>query len=122
MKNGKLENKIWWFIYNQVGVHPDDYSIDWSTPETVEKSLQDADLGDWEVPKEWTGPEMSFTRFCMEAAKNSILVDKKFAFRCAMFSREVRELWENGDPADAPQVDNEVMIQAQKLGSKFVVK
>jgi hypothetical protein len=114
---GKLENKIWWFIYNEVQVHPDDYSIDFTSPQTVEASLKSEGLGEWEVPKGEAKPDQTFTAFCTEAAMNSILVDKDLAFRHAMLSPKVKELWENCDPADAPQVDNEILAS---VGGRLV--
>ena len=118
--DSKLENKIWWFIYEVVGVHPDDYDIDFTSPESVEESLKSLDLGEFEVPRVG-GPSVSFARFCMEAANNSILVDKTFAYSCAKKSKEVKKLWEEGDPSDAPQVDNEVLAIAHQRSGGFKV-
>ena len=116
--DSKLENKLWWFIYNTIGVHPDEYDIDFTSRDSVLKSLEDEDLGSHpEILHLTDKPDESFHVFCMKAAQNSILVDKTFAYRCAWKSLKVKLLWEECNPADAPEVDNEILMEAERGGA-----
>jgi hypothetical protein len=118
--NEALGNKIWWFIYDEVGVHPDDHDIDFSTPGSVEDSLKSEGLGDWEVPRVAT-PDLTWGEFCIEVAKNSILVDKGLAEYCAKRNPRVKALWKDCTPPDAPEIDNEVLAFATMGRSVSVV-
>lgn len=103
----KMENTLWWFVFNEVGVHPDDYHsrLDLSSPESLEVSLKKEGFGDFKVPTE---PVIhgTFKEFCREVAKYSPIVDKTFVYWVAYKCDEVKRLWEECNPADAPEVED----------------
>jgi hypothetical protein len=108
MSDTTTETFLFWFVYNEVGVHPDDYDLDLSSASALEKTLKGEGLGEWEVPTEAVR-DGNFTQFCTKVALNSILVNKELAFKKAMLSKDIKRLWEEYNPADAPEVDNALM-------------
>ena len=106
-----MENKLFWFVYNEVGVHPDDYALDLASPEALEASLLAEGLGEFTAPRETT-PEGTFQEFCKSVAEHSILVNKHLAYITAFTSRKVRKLWEECNPSDSPEVGEVIFATA----------
>jgi hypothetical protein len=105
----KLENKTWWAIYNEAGVHPDECEIDFASPETVEASLK-AEGIDFTAPRS-NKPDQRYKEWIVDVVNASCYVDKELILMRILHDKNVQKMWEQCEPSDSPQLD-EVIHEA----------
>lgn len=113
--NSKMETKVWNWIYNSAGYHPDDLMIDWDSIEAVKQSLRDQDIELDGFPTD-DKPLYSHMEYCKAVAECSSLTDKTFALGMSIGSSLIKELWENCECPYMPQNEEILLAEVKNAG------